>query len=143
VNILNMELKAFMLLSFGASLALAQKGPTPEEVNGPENSPGGAFGGRMMGGVRAPNGTRPTPEGMLASAKPDDPLVAGGESGGGFAKAVADNSGGSGPFSAWWTSEPSFANHTIYAPKNVNSGVKLPLLVWGNGECNTRHYVRL
>jgi hypothetical protein len=129
-----MELKALLLASLSASLSLAQKVPTTEEVNGPENGPGGAFGGSMFGGGKSPNDTRTTPEGILTSAKPGDPLIVGGKAGGGFAKAVADNSGGSGPFNAWWTSEPSFANHTIYAPKEVNPAVKLPILVWGNGE---------
>jgi hypothetical protein len=136
-----MELKAFLLTSLSASLVMAQKAPTPEEVNGPENSPGGVFGGRMFGGGRAPNDTRASPEGMLTSAKPDDPLIVGGKSGGGFAKAVADNSGGSGQFTAWWTGEPSFPNHTIYAPKIVNPAVKLPVLVWGNGECRIRKFI--
>jgi hypothetical protein len=129
-----MVFRALFFLSLSASLVLAQNAPTPEEVNGPENSPGGVFGGRMFNGGNSTNNTRSSPEGILLSAKPGDPLNVGGKSGGGFAKAVADNSGGSGPFTAWWTSEPSFVNHTIYAPKKVDPAVKLPLLVWGNGE---------
>jgi dienelactone hydrolase len=43
--------------------------------------------------------------------------------------------GGSGPTKAWYTSDPTLVNHTIYAPKAVNPNAKLPLIVWGNGAC--------
>jgi dienelactone hydrolase len=34
-----------------------------------------------------------------------------------------------------YTTDPSLPLHTIYLPSTVPSGVKLPVLVWGNGVC--------
>jgi hypothetical protein len=46
-----------------------------------------------------------------------------------------DASGGSGPYSAGIFTDPDLAKHTIYAPKTPPEGIKLPLIVWGNGLC--------
>jgi hypothetical protein len=44
--------------------------------------------------------------------------------------------GGSGPYPAHFVTEPSLANHTIYAPKvPPPQNVKMPVLIWGNGGC--------
>ncbi|TLD35046.1 alpha/beta hydrolase [Venturia nashicola] len=55
----------------------------------------------------------------------------------GTSKAKQDWSGGSGPFNAKYFTDPSLPFHTIYAPKVVVPGKKLPLLVWANGACGT------
>jgi len=52
-----------------------------------------------------------------------------------MSRAKADYSGGSGPFNARYFIDASLPNHTIYAPKTVVAGRKLPLIVWGNGAC--------
>jgi hypothetical protein len=59
----------------------------------------------------------------------------GGKDGGGISRAKADYSGGSGPFNARYFTDASLPQHTIYAPKTVIKGKKLPLIVWGNGAC--------
>ena len=46
-----------------------------------------------------------------------------------------DNSGGSGPFKANYTTDPTLPKHTIYAPLTPPANEKLPVLVWGNGGC--------
>jgi hypothetical protein len=45
-----------------------------------------------------------------------------------------DNTGGSGPFKANWTSDLSLPEHTIFAPLTPPAE-KLPVLIWGNGGC--------
>lgn len=57
-------------------------------------------------------------------------ILSGGKDGGGIGKAKQDWSGGSGPFNARYSTDPSLPLHTIYAPKVVVPGKKLPLLVW-------------
>lgn len=57
-------------------------------------------------------------------------ILTGGKDGGGISKAKQDWSGGSGPFKAQYFTDPSLPLHTIYAPKAVVPGKKLPLLVW-------------
>jgi hypothetical protein len=121
-----MMFKTLLLVYFCALSALAQKGPTPEEVNGPGKGGGGAFGGNMFLSGRppvVPKGAPATPNGsvLMDSWK------------GSIGNSVADFSGGSGPLTSAWYSEPTFPNHTIYAPIRVDPSVKLPLLVWGNG----------
>jgi hypothetical protein len=42
--------------------------------------------------------------------------------------------GGSGPYKAGYTTDPSLPKHTIFAPKVAPpAGVKMPVIVWGNG----------
>jgi hypothetical protein len=48
---------------------------------------------------------------------------------------TSDNSGGSGLFSSRMQSDKSLPGHTIYAPKTPVAGLKLPVIVWGNGGC--------
>ncbi|KAK4193128.1 hypothetical protein QBC35DRAFT_547287 [Podospora australis] len=44
---------------------------------------------------------------------------------------------GTGPFGpASYSTEGSLSSHTLYAPKNIPSGSKLPILIWGNGGCS-------
>jgi hypothetical protein len=45
------------------------------------------------------------------------------------------DSPGTGPYAADFFADASLPNHTIYAPKTPVSGLKLPVLVWGNGGC--------
>ena len=52
-------------------------------------------------------------------------------------KSTSDWSGGTGPYSAKFFTDPSLPKHTIYAPKSPPKGKKLPLIVWGNGACGT------
>jgi hypothetical protein len=47
-----------------------------------------------------------------------------------------DNTGGSGLYKAGYALIPGFDNHTAYAPKVLPPGVKLPVIVWGNGGCS-------
>ncbi|KAL2165109.1 hypothetical protein VTH06DRAFT_405 [Thermothelomyces fergusii] len=44
---------------------------------------------------------------------------------------------GTGPFApAGYYTTPALQGHTFYAPWNVPSGTKLPVLLWGNGGCS-------
>lgn len=57
-------------------------------------------------------------------------ILTGGKDGGGVSKAKQDWSGGSGPFNAKYFTDTSLPLHTIYGPKVVIPGKKLPLVVW-------------
>jgi hypothetical protein len=46
-----------------------------------------------------------------------------------------NRSGGSGQYKAKVLEDPSLKGHTIYVPKALPEGKKLPLLLWGNGGC--------
>jgi len=46
-----------------------------------------------------------------------------------------NRAGGSGSMKARVFEDPSLPGHTIYAPKEIPAGKKLPLLLWGNGGC--------
>jgi hypothetical protein len=54
----------------------------------------------------------------------------------GFAEITAPQAEqASGPFKAAYYTDPGLPKHTIYAPMSATDGVKLPVLVWGNGGC--------
>ncbi|KAL1952749.1 hypothetical protein VTO42DRAFT_4290 [Malbranchea cinnamomea] len=46
-----------------------------------------------------------------------------------------DGTGGSGPYKAYFRTDPDLPDHTIYAPEELPEGVKLPVIAWGNGGC--------
>jgi dipeptidyl aminopeptidase/acylaminoacyl peptidase len=48
-----------------------------------------------------------------------------------------DKSPGTGPYPAQYFTDDTLKAHTIYAPKTPPKGVKLPVLVWGNGGCGS------
>ena len=50
-------------------------------------------------------------------------------------KASLKNLGGTGPYKATFKADPSLPNHTIYAPKMPPKGVKMPVVIFGNGLC--------
>jgi hypothetical protein len=43
--------------------------------------------------------------------------------------------GGSGPYSAGYETTLRLSDHTIYRPNTLPSGIKLPIVAWGNGAC--------
>ncbi|KAL2792982.1 Alpha/Beta hydrolase protein [Aspergillus keveii] len=43
--------------------------------------------------------------------------------------------GGSGPYPAMYTTDPTLANHTLYHPQAPYPHLPLPVLIWGNGSC--------
>ncbi len=43
---------------------------------------------------------------------------------------------GSGPYKAHYYEEPSLPKHVFYAPISQPPGLKLPVLIWGNGGCS-------
>jgi hypothetical protein len=47
---------------------------------------------------------------------------------------MVDRSGGSGPYPANYTEDPSLPYHTIYVPKQKPKG-KMPVIIWANGFC--------
>jgi len=46
-----------------------------------------------------------------------------------------NSAGGSGQYKAKASEDPTLPGHTIFAPKQLPEGKKLPLLLWGNGGC--------
>ncbi|KAK1753025.1 hypothetical protein QBC47DRAFT_404387 [Echria macrotheca] len=44
--------------------------------------------------------------------------------------------GGTGKYSASWTTDPSLPDHVLYAPTNPPAGLKLPVIAWGEGACS-------
>jgi hypothetical protein len=51
------------------------------------------------------------------------------------AEAQKGAGGGSGKFKASYSTDPSLAKHTIYAPVSPPAGQKLPMITWGNSGC--------
>jgi hypothetical protein len=49
-------------------------------------------------------------------------------------KCMVDRSGGSGPYPANYTEDPSLPYHTIYVPKEKIKE-KMPVIIWANGFC--------
>jgi hypothetical protein len=48
---------------------------------------------------------------------------------------LRDDSGGSGPYKANYTEDPTLPDRTIYVPKNPPpNSEKLPVIIWGNGK---------
>ena len=47
---------------------------------------------------------------------------------------LVDHSGGSGPYPANYTEDPSLPFHTIYVPKQKPKE-KMPVIIWANGFC--------
>ncbi|KAK4172397.1 hypothetical protein QBC36DRAFT_197073 [Triangularia setosa] len=44
---------------------------------------------------------------------------------------------GNGPFTpAYYTTDSSLDGHTLYLPRDVPQGAKIPVLIWGNGACS-------
>ncbi|MFB4309830.1 alpha/beta hydrolase [Actinomadura sp. GTD37] len=43
--------------------------------------------------------------------------------------------GGSGPYPAGYETSLRLRDHTVYRPESIPSGVKLPIVAWGNGAC--------
>jgi hypothetical protein len=51
-------------------------------------------------------------------------------------KCMKDDSGGTGPFTANYTTDSTLPEHTIYTPKTPPpASEKMPVIVWGNGAC--------
>jgi hypothetical protein len=96
---------------------------------------GKGAGGAPKGGADVPSGgfaETPAPKGGSCSGD-----IAGGMSslGGDSKYARTDGSGGSGPYKAAYTTDPTLRRHTIYLPKSIPEGIKMPVVVWGNGLC--------
>jgi dienelactone hydrolase len=65
---------------------------------------------------------------MLVASGPDSGLISDFK--------MTDTIPGSGPYApAGIFTDPSLPGHTIYVPRTVPTGVKLPVIVWGNGGC--------
>ncbi|KAF2395716.1 hypothetical protein EJ06DRAFT_540240 [Trichodelitschia bisporula] len=49
---------------------------------------------------------------------------------------TVDTTGGSGPYKASGGAIASFTRHTVFQPKMLPVGQKLPVILWGNGACS-------
>jgi hypothetical protein len=69
--------------------------------------------------------------------------IGGGGGGGGNAGAGVPINGktpgvlASGPYKSAFWAEPGLPKHTIFAPMDPPPGLKLPVMVWGNGACSS------
>jgi dienelactone hydrolase len=96
---------------------LGQTPPLP--AKGDNGEIGGIFG---LGATGAP-----PPGGLTNIAKPGSESPKPGP---------RNTNGGSGPYKAAYSADPSLPDHTVYAPvKPPPANVKVPVLVWGNGGC--------
>ncbi|KAF1988029.1 hypothetical protein K402DRAFT_329668, partial [Aulographum hederae CBS 113979] len=44
---------------------------------------------------------------------------------------------GTGKYSpAWFSTDPTLPDHTLYMPKNITAGVEMPVILWANGGCS-------
>lgn len=102
-----------------AQLPKGKGGGLPKGAGGADLPSGGSTGG-------------PAPKG--GSCQGD---IAGGMAslGGDGKYTRTDGSGGSGPYKAMYTTDPGLRRHTIYLPKSIPEGIKLPVVIWGNGAC--------
>jgi hypothetical protein len=55
---------------------------------------------------------------------------------GAAAQKVTMGSGQNGPYKAGWWTEAGMPKHTIFGPVNPPEGVKVPVMLWGNGACS-------
>jgi len=50
--------------------------------------------------------------------------------------AKLDGTYGTGKYKpAWFSTDPSLPNHTLYMPKTIPDGLKMPVILWANGGC--------
>jgi hypothetical protein len=113
---------------FGMGVPL-QMPAMPTGLSGLGSSLSGLFGG-AKGAGGAPQSGGGFDLGSLVPKGPEYPTTK---------TSLADfYSGGSGKYPAHFLTEPSLANHTIYAPKTPPpANVKMPVLIWGNGGCTS------
>ncbi|RPA77371.1 hypothetical protein BJ508DRAFT_319099 [Ascobolus immersus RN42] len=52
------------------------------------------------------------------------------------ATSVFGQQGGTGPYKAWYKTDPGLPNHTIYLPVPDQHPASMPVLLWGNGACS-------
>ncbi|KAF2674410.1 hypothetical protein BT63DRAFT_474160 [Microthyrium microscopicum] len=48
---------------------------------------------------------------------------------------ASTKSGGSGPYKAGWTKDPTLPNQTVYAPKSPPQALSMPVIAWGESGC--------
>jgi hypothetical protein len=122
------NMKFSKLISSGALCVAFVAAQVPKGKGGGGMPKGGGIPDTFSGG----SAEGPAPKG--GSCQGD---IAGGMSslGGDGKYARTDGSGGSGPYKAAYTTDPGLRRHTIYLPKSIPEGIKLPVVIWGNGAC--------
>lgn len=109
-----------MLTALWIGLSAAQEKPIP--AKGDNGDTGGIFGlglSIMSAGI--------DPKITLGLMTPGSETPKAGSAG--------STTVGSGPYEAHYIEDPTLPNHTIYAPKTPPAGIKLPVVVFGNGGC--------
>jgi dienelactone hydrolase len=112
--------KFVALIIIWIGLAVAQKKPVP--ANGDNGDMGGIFGiglSIMSSGI--------DPKIGLGLMTPGSETPKGAD--------IGPTTVGSGPYEAHYLEDPTLPNHTIYVPKTPPTGIKLPVVVFGNGGC--------
>jgi dienelactone hydrolase len=140
-------MKSALIIAALSSLAVSQYPANWIDFNGGTNSGAGGSPNIVALGVKDPKGdeaakmTFPTSKGADTKDKGTAKGTGGslGDIFGGIGlsmpKGGAGGSQGSGLYPAKATSDPSLPDHTIFAPITPPTGVKLPIVVWGNGGC--------
>jgi hypothetical protein len=100
-----------------------------QKLKGDNGDVGGLFGINIFAGV---SGVSPTVLGGLMATGSESPQ---GNMRSGLGIMSGTSEGGTGPYKAQYTTDPSLPNHTIYAPKTPPKGIKMPVVVFGNGLC--------
>jgi hypothetical protein len=136
---------------FFVSTTIAFPSPQAPSLKPEEEYGGGVFGLGMplggssgssssssgVGGLSGGGGNRDI-QSMVCKPNALTSLIAGSSASTVDGKPICetDNTGGSGPYKANYTSDSSLPDHTIYKPtKPLLPGQKLQVLVWGNGGC--------
>jgi len=109
-----------LLLNVLVSHALPAEQPLP--LKGDNGEMGGIFG------IGASIISNPPPLSIMTGL-----ITPGSESPKGTG--IGPTTTGSGPYPAKVLEDPSLPNHTVYVPKDAPKGIKMPVLVFGNGGC--------
>jgi dienelactone hydrolase len=112
---------AVVLLATQFAIGLPQ-GTNPIPERGDNDEMGGIFG---IGASIVNNGPQASIMLGLMTPGSETPLV----------KSPPADSDGSGPYKAHMFEDPDIPNHTLYAPKAPPAGIKMPVMVFGNGGC--------
>jgi hypothetical protein len=111
----------FLMATVLAQKETGNQNPTPNQSNG---DIGGIFGINMF------NASRTVSASVLGG------LVAMGSESPTFSSSFGDEvAGGTGPYKAAYSMDPTLPNHTIYAPTSPPEGIKMPVMAFANGLC--------
>jgi hypothetical protein len=127
----------FSSLFLSAALCTTFVAAQVPKGKGSGGSPKGGGFPKSAGGADVPSSSGGSGEGPAPKGGSCQGDIAGGMAslGGDQKYARTDGSGGSGPYKASYSTDPGLRRHTIYLPKSIPEGIKMPVVIWGNGAC--------